>query len=91
MATAARREAGADVGLGITGVAGPDPLDGHPPGTLHLGIDIRGQVETFSGFYGSERRQVKRVAVLYALGFLRRKLLDLDGATPVSVDGQLNR
>jgi len=91
MATAARREAGADVGLGITGVAGPDPLDGHPPGTLHLGTDIRGQVETFSGFYGSERRQVKRVAVLYALGFLRRKLLDLDGATPVPVDGRLNR
>jgi len=78
MATAARCEAGADVGLAITGVAGPDPLEGHPPGTLHLGLDIQGRVETFSGFYGSERRQVKRVAVLYALGFLRRQLLDMD-------------
>ncbi|MBU1880364.1 MAG: nicotinamide-nucleotide amidohydrolase family protein, partial [Chloroflexi bacterium] len=89
MATAARREVGADVGLGITGVAGPDPLDGQPPGTLYLGLDIQGQVDTFSGFYGSERRQVKRVAVLYALGFLRRKLLELEGTVPV--DGRLSK
>lgn len=89
MATAARREIGADVGLGITGVAGPDPLDGHPPGTIHLGLDVQGQVETFSGFYGSERRQVKRIAVLYALGFLRRKLLERDSAPPAPVDGRI--
>lgn len=89
MATAARRETGADVGVGITGAAGPDPLEGHPPGTLHLGIDIRGQVDTFHGFYGSERRQIKRIAVLYALGFLRRKLLEMDGAAPV--DGRVTR
>jgi hypothetical protein len=34
-------------------------------------------VETLSGVYGSERRQIKRLAALNALGFLRRKLLEL--------------
>lgn len=32
MAEAARRKAGADFGIGITGVAGPDPEDGIPRG-----------------------------------------------------------
>ena len=86
MATAARRETGADVGLGITGVAGPDPLEGHPPGTLHLGLDLRGQVETISGVYGAERRQIKRLAALNALGFLRRRLLERDDVPPEAVN-----
>ncbi|VTR78120.1 CinA family protein [Cellulomonas hominis] len=29
---------GADVGLGTTGVAGPDPQDGRPPGTVHVAV-----------------------------------------------------
>lgn len=28
----------ADVGIATTGVAGPDPQDGHPPGTAFIGI-----------------------------------------------------
>ncbi len=29
---------GATWGIGLTGVAGPDPVDGHPAGTVFLGI-----------------------------------------------------
>src|SRR5690606_16310984 len=36
MATGVRDLLGADVGLGVTGVAGPDSLEGHPPGTVWL-------------------------------------------------------
>ncbi|BBW96610.1 competence/damage-inducible protein A [Geobacillus icigianus] len=32
---------GADVGISLTGVAGPDPLEGHPPGTVYIGIAMR--------------------------------------------------
>lgn len=36
LAAGARRRCGSVLGLGLTGVAGPDPQDGHPVGTVHL-------------------------------------------------------
>ncbi|KQX63662.1 CinA family protein [Angustibacter sp. Root456] len=38
MADGVRRRLGADVGLASTGVAGPDSQDGHPPGTVYVGV-----------------------------------------------------
>ena len=38
MADGVRRRLGADVGLATTGVAGPDPQDGHEPGTVHVAV-----------------------------------------------------
>ncbi|MGH3095693.1 MAG: CinA family protein [Streptosporangiales bacterium] len=38
MAVGVRRLLGATYGLALTGVAGPDPQDGQPPGTLHLAV-----------------------------------------------------
>lgn len=38
MAEGVRRLLGATYGLALTGVAGPDPQDGQPPGTLHLAV-----------------------------------------------------
>jgi nicotinamide-nucleotide amidase len=38
LAAGARRRCGADWGLGTTGVAGPDPQHGTPPGTVYLGV-----------------------------------------------------
>jgi len=38
MAIGVRARLGADVGLATTGVAGPDPQDGHPPGTVHVAV-----------------------------------------------------
>ena len=39
---APRRVLGADVGLALTGVAGPAEQDGQPVGTLHVGLATRG-------------------------------------------------
>ena len=36
MAAGARDRLGATWGLATTGVAGPDAVDGHPPGTVHI-------------------------------------------------------
>ncbi|MFP3713612.1 CinA family protein [Puerhibacterium sp. TATVAM-FAB25] len=38
MALGVRRVTGADVGLATTGVAGPDPQDGHPPGLVYVAV-----------------------------------------------------
>lgn len=38
MAISATRVLGADIGLATTGVAGPDPLDGQPPGSFWLAV-----------------------------------------------------
>ncbi|QKJ19805.1 CinA family protein [Microbacterium hominis] len=38
MAEGARSQLGADVGLATTGVAGPDPQDGKPVGTVHIAV-----------------------------------------------------
>lgn len=39
MATGVRSLLGATYGLALTGVAGPDPQDGRPPGSLHVAVD----------------------------------------------------
>lgn len=38
MALGVRRRLGADLGVATTGVAGPDPQDGRPPGTVHVAV-----------------------------------------------------
>jgi nicotinamide-nucleotide amidase len=38
-----RRLLGADVGLGITGVGGPGPQEGRPPGTVHVAVSWEGR------------------------------------------------
>ncbi len=42
MATGARRVLGVDVSVATTGVAGPDPSEGHAPGTVHLAVVVPG-------------------------------------------------
>ena len=76
MARAARERLETDVGIGITGVAGPDPQDGHPPGTVHIGLDASFTAPaTISYQFAQGREAVKRRAVTTALGLLRRTLL----------------
>lgn len=38
MAAGAATRCGSTWGIGLTGVAGPDPQDGHPVGTVYLGL-----------------------------------------------------
>jgi nicotinamide-nucleotide amidase len=76
MAAAACRRSGADYGIGITGVAGPDPEDGIPPGTVHVAVATpEGGAHSLSMTMNQGRQAVKRRAVTTALLLLRRALL----------------
>jgi len=48
MAQSACRVLTADLGLATTGVAGPDPLDGHPPGTVWIAVHDQSSGRTVS-------------------------------------------
>jgi nicotinamide-nucleotide amidase len=75
MASAARRELGADVGLATTGVAGPGEIEGKPAGTLHVAVDFLGQIHTDNSIYHTTRHVLKRRAVMDVLYLLWRELM----------------
>jgi len=75
MASAARDKFGADIGIGITGVAGPDEMEGKPAGTVHIGIDYQGVPKSVSLDFAPRRFEVKRRTVLQALVVLRKLLI----------------
>jgi nicotinamide-nucleotide amidase len=75
MARAARERLHADVGIGITGVAGPDPQEDKPPGTVHIALDADFAAQSISYQFAQGREAVKRRAVTTALALTRRTLL----------------
>jgi nicotinamide-nucleotide amidase len=76
MAQAVRERLEATVGIGITGVAGPDEQEGKPVGTVHIGIDAAWAApQTMSYVFPQGRAAVKRRAVTTALTMLRQALL----------------
>jgi len=76
MALGTRRIFQADLGLAVTGVAGPDPHDGKPPGTVCLALawDRGNQSDSFRA--PGDREQVRRWAEQSALDMLRHRLED---------------
>jgi nicotinamide-nucleotide amidase len=75
MAVGAARVLGADVGLALTGVAGPDEQDGQPVGTLHVGLAISGEVSTATFRLPGQREQMRQFSVINSLDVVRRALL----------------
>ncbi len=77
MAVAARLRLEADIGIGVTGVAGPAEIEGKPVGTVYIAIDGgNGKKIAFSARYPPRRNLVKRQAVISALFKLRQLLLN---------------
>jgi nicotinamide-nucleotide amidase len=77
MAAGARRVLGADVGLALTGVAGPDEQDGRPAGTLCVGVALPGATHVRTFHLPGQRDQMRQMSVITALDLLRRALLGL--------------
>jgi nicotinamide-nucleotide amidase len=77
MAEGARRVTGAGVGLGITGVAGPDDQEGVAPGSVFVGLALPGegaQSLTRELRVPGDRERVRQYGAISALDLLRRAL-----------------
>ena len=78
MATGVCRVTGSDVGLGITGVAGPDDQEGVGPGTIFVGLRLPdGTLSTRELHLPGDRERVRQYGAISALDLLRRALIDL--------------
>lgn len=82
MAVGARRAGGADIGIGITGVAGPDTSEGKAVGTVYVALADEKRVwvkKVFAGHGNEDREYIRNMATLYALDMSRRYLEALPG------------
>lgn len=75
MAHGARRVLGADVGLSLTGVAGPEEQDGMPAGTLCIGLVWPDGELTSTARLPGRRVQMRQFSVITALDLVRRTLV----------------
>lgn len=75
MAEGVRHRLRADVGLGVTGVAGPDEQEGHPVGTVFVGLALPGQpAEAVELRLPGDRERVRQYAAIGLLDLLRLRL-----------------
>jgi nicotinamide-nucleotide amidase len=79
MAEGVRRATGSDVGLGITGVAGPEDQEGVAPGSVFVGLALPGVATLTSELHlPGDRERVRQYGAISALDLLRRALIELE-------------
>lgn len=75
MALGAKRVLSSDVGLALTGVAGPDAAEGLKPGHLCIGLVLEdGSTHSTTVNLPGARDQMRQLSVISSLDFLRRRL-----------------
>ena len=76
MAERARIKTQSDYGVSLTGVAGPDSLEGHPAGTVFIGLaHAKGTEVIKANIAGRSRADVRHIAVMHAFNLVRKALL----------------
>ncbi|WP_344301702.1 CinA family protein [Nocardioides bigeumensis] len=76
MATGVRAVTGATYGVSTTGVAGPEPSEGHPVGTVFVGVDGPGGTTALALELTGDRATIQARTVAEALGALADRLAE---------------
>lgn len=76
MAVGARQRCGATWGIGLTGVAGPEPHDGHPVGQVFLGLAGPADTQVVELALAGSRWDIRMAATREALVRLRALVYD---------------
>ncbi len=86
MAQGIRNLSDSDLGLGITGVAGPDSIEGKSVGTVYIALcdKYNNWVVKFDFGSDSGRNEIRRRATFEALELIRRYLVSLPNVLPGS-------
>lgn len=74
MATGVADLLSADLAVAVTGVGGPDPDEGHPPGTVYLAVQAGGHEEVGHHHFDGDPTQVIEQSTVAALQTLRTAL-----------------
>jgi nicotinamide-nucleotide amidase len=78
MALGAQRVLGADVAISVSGVAGPDEMEGQPVGTVWYGIAIPGhEPEAVTARLPFDRERIRQFSTITVLNLVRMRLLAL--------------
>lgn len=65
MAQGVRTRSGADIGVAVTGVAGPNPSEGHPMGYVFIAVSVKEKtVSKFLNIKPDSREFVRKTAAL---------------------------
>ena len=76
MAEQAREKTASDIGISLTGVAGPESLEGHPAGTVFIGLSQESGTEVIRvNVGGRSRTDVRKIAVMHAFNLVLKALL----------------
>ena len=77
MATGARERLGTEIGVGITGIAGPDGgTPEKPVGTVWIAVDVKGDVTARRSLFIGDRDEIRQRAAQGALEMVRRRVSD---------------
>jgi nicotinamide-nucleotide amidase len=82
MASGAAHRLGSTVGVATTGVAGPDPADGQPVGTVHVAVSVQmggapvARVSHLALALAGDRETIRRDTVNHALKLLISAVLE---------------
>jgi nicotinamide-nucleotide amidase len=78
MASGARRTFGADIGVGITGVAGPGGgTPEKPVGLVWIAVDFGDEARAYGGRFVGDRGEIRFRSTQSALDMIRRRLAGL--------------
>ena len=74
MALGACETLGVDCSVATTGVAGPDPWEGIPPGTVWIATCVDGIAESHMLRYKTDRARARNYTTITVLNALRKRL-----------------
>ena len=78
MASGVRKQAGSDIGIGTTGIAGPSGgTEEKPVGLVFMAVDIKGNIDVEKFLFSGNRLVIKNRSAHNALNMLRVRLLKI--------------